>query len=92
MSSLWMVSYDISDNKARRQVHNLLLDHGQRVQYSVFECRLKPRQRDQLRAEVQTHLQVGDSVRWYPLCKWCEAEVHWQGTGVPLANDNFYLL
>ncbi|NMG82782.1 MAG: CRISPR-associated endonuclease Cas2 [Methanosarcinales archaeon] len=33
-----VISYDISDDKKRNKVANMLLDYGTRVQYSVFEC------------------------------------------------------
>ncbi|MFW5443046.1 MAG: CRISPR-associated endonuclease Cas2 [Methylococcaceae bacterium] len=36
----WMIAYDISDHRQRRSIFNLLKDHGQRVQFSVFECEL----------------------------------------------------
>lgn len=87
-----MISYDISSDKSRRLAHQLLKDHGQRVQYSVFECRLTSQQRDSLRQSLQKLLDEGDSLRWYPLCNWCEADVDWQGSGMPLDDNDFYLI
>ncbi|RJP64442.1 MAG: CRISPR-associated endonuclease Cas2, partial [Candidatus Abyssobacteria bacterium SURF_17] len=32
------VSYDVSNNKKRSKIADILKDYGHRVQYSVFEC------------------------------------------------------
>lgn len=37
---LYLVSYDISNTKTRNKIADTLKNYGQRVQYSVFECRL----------------------------------------------------
>ena len=37
-----IVSYDIPNDKRRTQVMKTLKDYGAHVQYSVFECELKP--------------------------------------------------
>ncbi|MEM2889797.1 MAG: CRISPR-associated endonuclease Cas2 [Candidatus Hadarchaeum sp.] len=37
---LVLVVYDISNDKRRTKLHNVLLDYGTPVQYSVFECHL----------------------------------------------------
>jgi CRISPR-associated protein Cas2 len=37
---LTLVAYDITNDKRLRRVAQLCEDHGVRVQYSVFECRL----------------------------------------------------
>lgn len=38
-----VVSYDIKNDKRRRKVMKLMEGYGERVQYSVFECHLQPR-------------------------------------------------
>ena len=73
-SHLWIVAYDVSDDKRRRRVEQRLLALGQRVQYSVFECHLTI-------AEARLHLGclaldldcTTDSLRAYPQCAWCVA-------------------
>ncbi len=92
MSHLWMITYDITDNKIRKTVHDLLRDHGQRVQYSVFECRLSKQQLQQLRKIVSQTIDSDDRIRWYPLCSWCEADVQWQGSGKVIDNNEFYIV
>ncbi len=88
----WMIAYDISDDKQRRVVHELLKDHGQRVQYSVFECELSKQQLMALRTQLSAALDAEDSIRWYPLCRWCEANVDWVGQGQAPQFDDYHLL
>jgi CRISPR-associated protein Cas2 len=87
-----MISYDIEDNRVRRRVHDLLKDHGARVQFSVFECWLDSRQVAGLRIRVQREIQDRDSVRWYPLCAWCKRSIDWHGQGSRAEDADFHLL
>lgn len=36
----YLISYDIADDDRRRHVADTLVDHGDRLQYSVFLCEL----------------------------------------------------
>ena len=92
MSNLWVVAYDISDHKIRREVSRQLEDCGLRTQYSVFECRLTAAQLQPLRARLGGLIEDTDQIRWYPLCNWCESAVSWQGRGQEVEKDDFYLL
>ncbi len=40
MRSTYLVSYDVSDPKRWRRVHQLLRDNGEALHYSVFRCNL----------------------------------------------------
>ncbi len=88
----WLVVYDISDDRERRLIHELLKDYGRRVQYSVFECELSKRQQQALRVRLCQHIADGDSIRWYPLCRWCESRVVWMGKGQAPQFDNAFLI
>ena len=90
MSELWLVSYDISNDKARRQVADCLENHGHRVQFSVFECHITRAQLGRLRTEVQTKIAMEDSVRWYPVCKWCSDKIGRQGIGRLTDDPDFF--
>lgn len=92
MNRLWMVAYDIENNRVRRRVYALLESYGEWVQYSVFECWLTRRQQTTLQQQVAEELDAGDSVRWYPLCVWCQRTVQWQGMGEESGDAPFYLL
>ena len=61
-----VVSYDIPSNRRRYKVMKTLEGFGTRVQYSVFECRLKPREIDDLRKRLKKLIvDDKDSVRFY---------------------------
>lgn len=87
-----MVSYDISSDSVRRQVRERLKDFGTPVQYSVFECFLEPGQRAMLQRELSRLLEEDDSIRWYPLCRWCREKTVRQGCGAASGNPEYYLL
>ncbi|HDQ99628.1 MAG TPA: CRISPR-associated endonuclease Cas2 [candidate division WOR-3 bacterium] len=71
---LVIVSYDIVSDRRRNRVHNRLKDYGERVQYSVFECRLKPAELAVLRKELSALVSARtDRVRYYQLCENCQA-------------------
>lgn len=61
-----VVSYDIPSNRRRYKVMKTLEGFGARVQYSVFECRLKPREIDDLRRRLKNLIaDQEDSIRIY---------------------------
>ncbi len=63
-----VVSYDISDDKRRIKIMKQMENFGRRVQYSVFECELKPDQLTLLKERLEPHLEKRqDSVRFYYL-------------------------
>ena len=70
----WLVSYDISDDRTRYRVGRLLSAYGDRLQNSVFTCRVTVAGLRELRRTIDAAIDPSsDSVRLYPLCRWCEA-------------------
>jgi CRISPR-associated protein Cas2 len=67
-----VVSYDSPDDRRRNRVCKLLKDYGERVQYSVFECLLRPEELKRLRERLKPLLvPEEDDVRFYRLCENC---------------------
>jgi CRISPR-associated protein Cas2 len=52
MEHLYVISYDIADDKRWRQVFRIMKGHGDWLQYSVFQCRLNWQRYAQLQAEL----------------------------------------
>jgi CRISPR-associated protein Cas2 len=48
--NLYLVTYDICNDKRLRRVHKLLKGYGEWVQLSVFQCRLSRRRQAELQA------------------------------------------
>jgi CRISPR-associated protein Cas2 len=75
-TTLYIVAYDIPDDKRRTKVHRALCGYGAWTQYSLFECWLTKRQLLELRAKLGRYLIAErDSVRLYPLCGSCQGKV-----------------
>lgn len=93
MSQLWVISYDIGDDKTRRNVFELLKNNGEAIQYSVFECYLTPERQRMLRSELLQFIDpVEDSLRWYPVCRWCQKELGVMGIDKITEDEAFYLV
>ena len=71
-----LVSYDIVDNKKRTKLAKHLCNYGQRVQYSVFECKLDEQQIKKMKKEALEFIDLEkDSLRIYKYCKDCQNKV-----------------
>ncbi len=66
---LYLITYDIADDRRREDVATLLSGYGPRVQLSVFECELRTRHEAAgLRAALRDLIDpIEDQVRVYPL-------------------------
>lgn len=75
-----IVCYDIPDDKRRTRLRKTLLQFGNPVQYSVFECDLTPRQIERMAKAIRVIIsKEKDNVRYYKLCKTCAGEVEFFG-------------
>ncbi len=52
MRSSYLVCYDICDDKRLRQVFRIMRGSGDHLQYSVFECQLRPIDLIRLKTEL----------------------------------------
>jgi CRISPR-associated protein Cas2 len=67
-----LVVYDISSDKRRTRLHNLLLNFGSPVQYSVFECLLDAEGLQSMKRAIRKAIKPKvDRVRTYYLCQAC---------------------
>lgn len=83
-TTCYVVAYDISSDKRRTKVHDILLAYGEWTQYSLFECFLTRKQLILLRSKLAPYLDAAeDSVRFYPLCANCVSRVETVGGAPP---------
>ncbi len=81
---MYVIAYDIPNDKRRRKIAKLLEGYGQRVQFSVFEARLTPKQLQQLGDRLRRRLKLNeDHIRIYPLSRHTEGSILILGTGFP---------
>jgi len=65
----WVVAYDVSDTRRRTEIAKMLRSFGNRVQFSVFECRMNENEITSLRRKIMDICNIKeDRIRWYPLC------------------------
>ena len=90
-----LVTYDVSTvtragRKRLRQVARACLDYGQRVQYSVFECKVDPSQFVALKSRLLDIINPEvDSVRFYNLGNNWKHRVEHEGAKEPYDVDGF---
>lgn len=77
----WHISYDIADPKRLRRIARLCLQHGDRIQKSLYLCALSPEQRELLERQFREHLTQEDRLMLRPICKHCRAQARTQGAG-----------
>ncbi len=82
--TLYVIAYDIPNDRRRTKVLKTLRGFGQWTQFSVFECFLNAKElvllHERLRKQIRPE---EDSVRFYPLCHACEGKVETVGGPKP---------
>ncbi len=84
---LYIVCYDLpatrEGEKRRRKVSDTLKDHGDRVQYSVYEGRFRSQEElDKMIAKINRIINLDeDSVRIYPMGRNIEKDIVILGKG-----------
>ena len=89
-----IVSYDVVDDKRRLKMAQALLDFGaERVQRSVFECYIEPRQWERLQGRLRRWLNAEeDSVRFYVLCESCRPRAEYWGLAHPVEEPGLRII
>lgn len=83
---LVLITYDVKTEtkpgrKRLRQIAKICEDFGQRVQFSVFECKVDPAQWTQLREQLlATFSETEDSLRFYLLGANWQRRIEHHGT------------
>ena len=74
---MYVISYDISDDRIRRKVAKELENYGVRIQYSVFECNLSTARYKELYEKLlKLTLEISDgSIRIYFICENCRGKI-----------------
>ncbi|MBX7214780.1 MAG: CRISPR-associated endonuclease Cas2 [Thermoflexales bacterium] len=68
MKTLYIVTYDVSDDKRWRKVFKIMRGHGDHLQYSVFRCELSDRDRIGLMEKLTKAVKHdADQVLLFPL-------------------------
>jgi len=74
--AMYVVAYDISDDRRRTRVFKALKRYGTAVQESVFECHLTTDQFLKMKRDIELVIDLGvDQVRYYILCRQCAERI-----------------
>lgn len=85
---LMLVAYDIADHKRLARVARHCEDHGVRVQYSVFECRLEAEAFERFWIQLTDLIDPSvDRLVAYRICLECAREVHESGVMVTTSPE-----
>lgn len=92
--NLWIVCYDVTDDKRRQKLVKCLEQRCQRVQYSVFEC---PLEESTLVGELEQRwlpvLKLSeDSLRVYPLDAMTRSKTRVYGGPPPYEPPDYIIL
>jgi CRISPR-associated endonuclease Cas2 len=64
---LWVFAYDVVEDRIRNQIADELLEHGIRVQNSVFELRLTKSSANRLWMRIRGMALIHDTLRMYKI-------------------------
>jgi CRISPR-associated protein Cas2 len=89
----YLVCYDITDDRRRQRVSELLLDFGSRVQESVFEYIIDAPLADQMQKRLRKSIDAeSDSVFIFPICDACLARSSNLGLARQVSDPEFYIV
>lgn len=91
---MFIVSYDIEDDKIRTNFSKFLKKYGRRIQYSVFEIKNSQRILENIKSEIEHNFRKrftnNDSVIIYGMCKTCDSKIVRYGYPVQEERDVVY--
>ncbi|MCB8953441.1 MAG: CRISPR-associated endonuclease Cas2 [Ardenticatenales bacterium] len=84
---MYLIAYDIPNDRRRTKVHKILCGYGQWTQFSMFECFLNDKELITLRHQLDQILKPDqDNVRIYHICQTCQAKTTTIGSPPPAEN------
>jgi len=94
MTKLWLVCYDVGDDKRRRKLAKLMEQRCQRVQFSVFECPLDAGTLAQLLEKrwLKVLKLDEDSLRAYPMDARAKEQTKVYGSPPPYEPPDYLIL
>jgi CRISPR-associated protein Cas2 len=83
-----VITYDVGEDRRRNRIFKTLKNHGQHVQYSVFECELRREDFRNLQTRLSRLIKPGeDNIRFYFLDRDAVARIEEIGKSHKPAQD-----
>lgn len=90
---MYVLVYDVVDNRRRSRLHRALKDFGLPVQRSVFEFDLEAKEADRMMRRVEKLVDAEeDTVRLYRICASCLSETRILGEGNLGTDPDYYII
>lgn len=90
---MYILVYDVVNDRRRARLHRSLKDYGTPVQRSVFEFDLDAGEARKMMRKVEALISPDeDTVRLYRLCAACLAETRILGEGTLSLDPDFYII
>ena len=90
---MYVLVYDIVNDRRRNQLHRSLKNFGTAVQRSVFEFDLAPRDAHKMMEHIEKIIDPEeDVVRMYRICDSCLAQVRVLGEGKLSIDPDYYVI
>jgi len=88
-----IITYDITEPKRLRKLHDFLKEFGLNTQKSVFECDIEDIALKKIRQYCKSRLDLEeDSVRIYKVCSPCMSKVEISGQGIKVSNLDYMVI
>jgi CRISPR-associated protein Cas2 len=88
---MYVITYDIVNDKRRAKLSQTLKDYGVRVQYSVFESDITPDEAEKLKKYIAKIINLReDSVKFYYIDNRCEEKMETLGKKVVTEFAEYY--
>jgi len=87
-----MVFYDIRDKTRLRRVANILLDYAERLQYSVYYCKLSEADFQTMQNRLAAVISEEDQIDSLCFCQTCRAKMHYLGKAKPPVTEDFFVI
>jgi len=89
----YWLCYDITDDRRRQRLSDVLLDFGTRVQESVFQCRIDAQLAEEMLARVKRTIEDNtDKVHVLALCDACGVRAAHHGIAHEAADPEYLIL
>ena len=91
MKQLYVIAYDISNNKKRKKISDLLDMYGERINLSVYECMMTATQKENIIEQFNEIIDKNDIVKIYFICSTCYAKSIHLGNKEPPKEINVFI-
>lgn len=91
MKQLYLIAYDISNDKKRKKISDILDGCGERINLSVYECMLTEVQKENIIEQFKEIMDKNDIVKIYFICSACYAKSIHLGRKEPPKETNVFI-